>query len=240
MLGNLIMSKTVFTWLVLSTTWVTVAWNWGRLDWSLKEKIAQTWNLEKASLQLAHENAHLKSQVASLNHKLAALELEKSVLVARTDKKIQRSLASVGQADPNDLVQYEIYQWSPEKLLGIAEKELHFKKYEKSAQFYNELIKRFPQHRIIDDKVYFGAGIAAYEAKKHDWAIQHFANLTHKYPKSNFYRGAKLWMAMAEYNTGNHRKFVSTVEEFRSKYRNTEEWKILSKYYEDINYKNKK
>jgi len=61
-----------------------------------------------------------------------------------------------------------------------------------------------------------------------------------KYPKSNFYRGAKLWMAMSEYNTGNHRKFASTVEEFRTKYRNTEEWKILSKYYEDINHKNKK
>ena len=148
--------------------------------------------------------------------------------------------ASVAEKDSKDLVQFEIYQWSPEKLLGVAEKELHFKKYEKSAQFYNELIKRFPDHNIIDDKTYFGAGIASYEAKKHSQAIKHFSSLVSKYPKSNFYRGARLWMAMSEYNSGNHRKFASTVEEFRTKYRNTEEWKILSKYYEDINFKNKK
>lgn len=234
------MSKTFFTWLILSTTWVLVACNWGSVDWSLSEKIAQTWKLEKTSLQLAHENGQLKAKVGVLEHKVASLEVERSALLAQVSNKAARSIASVVEKDSKDLVQFEIYQWSPEKLLGVAEKELHFKKYEKSAQFYNELIKRFPNHKIIDDKAYFGAGIASYEAKKHSQAIKHFSSLVSKYPKSNFYRGAKLWMAMSEYNSGNHRKFASTVEEFRTKYRNTEEWKILSKYYEDINFKNKK
>ena len=57
------------------------------------------------------------------------------------------------------------------------------------------------------------------------------------HPKSDFYRGAKLWLALAQYNNGDHKKFLVTVEEFRLKYRNTEEWKILSRYYEDISYK---
>lgn len=234
------MSKTFFTWLILSTTWVVVAWNWGRMDWSFSDKIAQTWKLESTSLKLTQENGLLKAKVGVLEHKVAELEVERNALVARANQKPERSIASVAEKDSQDLVQYEIYQWAPEKLLGVAEKELHFKKYEKSAQFYNELLKRFPEHQIIDDKTYFGAGIASYEAKKHNLAIKHFSTLVAKYPKSNFYRGAKLWMAMSEYNSGNHRKFASTVEEFRTKYRNTEEWKILSKYYEDINHKNKK
>ena len=32
-------------------------------------------------------------------------------------------------------------------------------------------------------------------------------------------------------------KFVEALNEFRSKYRNTQEWKVLSRYYEDINHK---
>jgi len=33
---------------------------------------------------------------------------------------------------------------------------------------------------------------------------------------------------------GEKQKFFATVEEFRKKYRNTNEWKILSTYYEKI------
>lgn len=235
------MTKTVFTWMLLSTAWVVGAWNWGRFDWSLDKKISQTWGLEKASLQLAAENRVLKAQMAGLEHKLGLLESEKSALTAQVKNNAQaRTIASVPKSKEEDMVNYDVYKWTPEKLLAIGEKELHFKNYAKSAQYYNELVKRFPEHKIVTDKTLFGAGIAAYEAKQHDWAIQHLSTLMEKYPKSGFYRGAKLWTALSQYNTGNHRKFASTVEEFRLKYRNTDEWKILSKYYEDINYKFKK
>lgn len=235
------MTKTVFTWTLLSAAWVLVAWNWGRFDLSFATKISQTWGHEKAALELAGENRVLQAKIAELEHKLGTLESEKSALTAQVKNAgAARSIASVPKAKADDLVNYDIYQWSPEKLLAIGEKELHFKHYEKSAQFYHELVSRFPNHKIVNDKVLFGAGIAAYEAKKHDWAIKHLTTLVEKYPKSSFYRGAKLWAALSQYNTGNHRKFASTVEEFRLKYRNTDEWKILSKYYEDINYKFKK
>jgi len=235
------MTKTVFTWMLLSTAWVVGAWNWGRFDWSLDKKITQTWGHEKAALTLAAENRVLKAKMADIEHKLGLLETEKSALTAQVKNNApSRSIASVPKPKDEDLVNYDIYRWTPEKLLAIGEKELHFKNYEKSAQYYNELIKRFPEHKIVNDKALFGAGIAAYEAKHHQWAIQHLSMLMEKYPKSGFYRGAKLWTALSQYNSGNHRKFASTVEEFRLKYRNTDEWKILSKYYEDINYKFKK
>lgn len=66
---------------------------------------------------------------------------------------------------------------------------------------------------------------------------KHLSSLVKTYPRSQFYRGAKLWLALTQYNMGDQQKFLKTVEEFRLKYRNTDEWKILSKYYEDINYK---
>lgn len=233
------MSKTVFTWLLLSTTWVLVAWNWGRMDFSVSEKIARTWGHEKAALELAAENRTLKAQVADLEYRLGKVETEKSALAAiQQDKAAKRSIASVAaKNDKDDLVSFDVYQWTPEKLLAIGEKELHFKNYQKSAQFYHELIVRFPKSDLITDRTLFGAGIAAFEAKKHDWAIQHFTVLVEKYPKSQFQRGGKLWLALAQYKTGNYRTFASTVEEFKLKYRNTEEWEILKKYYEDINYK---
>lgn len=234
------MTKTVFTWMLLSTAWVVGAWNWGRLDWSLGDKVAKTWGHEKAALQLAQENRVLKAKMADMEHKIGLLETQNSALTAKVKDGAARSIASVPKTQDEDHVNYDVYRWSPEKLLAIGEKELHFKNYKKSAQYYNELIKRFPEHKIVSDKTLFGAGIASYEAKQNEWAIQHLGTLMKKYPKSGFYRGAKLWTAMAQYQTGDHRKFASTVEEFRLKYRNTDEWKILSKYYEDINYKFKK
>ena len=235
------MSKTVFTWLLLSTTWVLVAWNWGRMDFSTTDKLARTWGREKAALELAAENRVLKSQVSDLEYRLGKVETEKNALASiQQNKKVERSIASVAKNDVDDLVNFEVYQWTPEKLLAIGEKELHFKNYPKSAQFYHELVTRFPKSELVNDRTLFGAGIAAFEAKKHDWAIQHLTVLVEKYPKSQFQRGGKLWLALAEYKTGNYRTFASTVEEFKLKYRNTEEWEILKKYYEEINYKFKK
>lgn len=237
------MSKTVFTWLLLSVTWVTVAWNWNRMDGfnQTTEKFSKVWGREKAALELAAQNRVLAAKVADLEYQLTKVETERTALAAiAQDKKIERSIASVAKSKDEDFVNYEVYQWTPEKLLAIGEKELHFKNYQKSAQFYHELVTRFPNSELVNDRVLFGAGVAAFEAKQHAWAIQHLTVLVEKHPKSQFHRGGKLWLALSQYKTGNYRTFASTVEEFKVKYRNTEEWEILKKYYEDINYKFKK
>jgi tetratricopeptide (TPR) repeat protein len=190
-----------------------------------------------------------------MNQKLIALEIENNNLKAKIDKLVAknqylalksggassskrtyRSIASV-ENKGEDYVQYDVYQWKAEKLLAIAEKELFFKNYEKAAQFYNTFLNKHPSHELISDEVLFKAGYASYEAKKYyGEAKKHFTRLIASHPRSSLYRSAKLWLGLSYFNTGDKKKFMATVEEFKSKYRNTTEWKILSKHYEEIAY----
>lgn len=197
-------------------------------------------NYEYRSLELSKqlrlvqiENEKLRSQVTRLNS-------EKEHLEMNLKNKKSRTIASIPSKSVNDMVNFELYKWSADKLLGVGAQALHFKKYDKSAQYFNALLKHYPSHKEINDKVLFEAGIAAYESKKHyDWAENHFNALVKNYPKSKFYRGAKLWLALSHFYQGDQKKFVKTVNEFRRKYRNTKEWKVLSRYYEDLNHKYK-
>ncbi|MCO4754781.1 MAG: tetratricopeptide repeat protein [Bacteriovoracaceae bacterium] len=209
--------------------------------WEDFHKTAErTHQYEYKALSYSKEIRMLKKQNEALKSEVAKLKSEKEHLKMSMSNK-KRSIASIPQKSANDLVNFDLYKWSPEKLLGVGAKALHFKKYDKSAQFYNTLLKEYPDHAAINDKVLFEAGIAAYESKQHfDWAVAHFSSLVRKYPKSKLYRGAKLWLGLAHFHKGNHEKFVATVEEFRSKYRNTREWKVLSNYYEDIAFRYKK
>jgi tetratricopeptide (TPR) repeat protein len=194
-------------------------------------------NYEYKSMMLAKELRHAYQENEILRSKIAKINLEKDFLALKA-KNQSRNIASVPLQSKNDLVNFEVFKWSAEKLLGIGEKSLHFKKYEKASQYYQTLVKNYPKDNLINDKVLFQAGIAAYESKKHySWAIEHFSAVVKKYPKSKLKRGAKLWLALSHYHTGNNKHFLKTVEEFRSKYRNTKEWAVLSKYYEDIAYK---
>jgi outer membrane protein assembly factor BamD (BamD/ComL family) len=233
----------VFT--LIASGYVFALWKYGGLDKAVITKWNAQFDYEKKSLALARDNRLLEAQVSDLKYQISELQSKNKFLSAQmqntnsqTKTEVRRSIASVPQVNSNDLVNYEVYKWTPEKLLAVGEKELHFKNYEKSAQFYNELINRFPKHELVSDRVLFGAGVAAFETgKRYDWSEKHLDRLVKNYPKSDFYRGAKLWLALAQYNQGHHQKFLATVEEFRLKYRNTEEWKILSRYYEDISYK---
>jgi len=232
--------KILLVFSILSLGYIGTLWKFGGLGESVVAKIKASQNAEKIAAQLAQENRMLKAQVSSLQYQVAQLESRTQYFMAQAEGKnpgITRTIASVPGMNANDLVNYEVYKWTPEKLLAIGEKELHFKNYDKSAQFYQELLTRFPQHDIVTDRVLFGAGVAAFESDHYEWSEKHFSRLVRDYPRSQFFRGAKLWMALAQYHQGQDQKFLKTVEEFRLKYRNTEEWKILSRYYEDISYK---
>lgn len=234
--------KYLFVFCLLSFGYVFSLWKWGGLDKSVMKKWETQLQYEKKALALAKENRLLQKKISDLQYEVAQLESKNKYFVsqveAKTVKKAERKIASIPTQKTNDLVNYDVYKWTPEKLLAIGEKEFHFKNYEKSAQFYSELISRFPEHEIISDRVLFGAGVAAFETgKRYDWSEKYLARLVKDHPKSDFYRGAKLWLALSQYQQGDHQKFLLTVEEFRLKYRNTDEWKILSRYYEDISYK---
>jgi tetratricopeptide (TPR) repeat protein len=231
--------KIFFVFSVLAFGYVFALWKYGGLDKSVMAKWQKQIEYEKKALALAKENRLLQAKISDLQYEISQLESKNKFFASQAKTaKVNRQIASIPAVSQNDLVNYEIYKWTPDKLLAIGEKEFHFKNYEKSAQFYNELIHRFPKHELVSDRVLFGAGVAAFETgKRYDWSEKYLSRLVKDYPKSDFYRGAKLWLALAQYNQGEHQKFLKTVEEFRLKYRNTEEWKILSRYYEDISYK---
>ena len=235
--------KIFFVFSILAFGYVFALWKYGGMDKSVMTKWNGQYQYEKKALILAKENRILSARISDLQYKVSSLESKNKYLTAQFSDgpTNSRTIASIPKTDAADLVNFEVYKWTPDKLLAIGEKELHFKNYEKSAQFYNELIQRFPKHQLVSDRVLFGAGVAAFETgKRYDWTEKHLGRLVKNHPTSEFYRGAKLWLALAQYNQGEHQKFLATVEEFRLKYRNTEEWKILSRYYEDISYKIKK
>ncbi|MEX1099252.1 MAG: hypothetical protein WEB87_02430, partial [Bacteriovoracaceae bacterium] len=130
--------------------------------WKDFQKTAETTHqYEYKALHYAKKIRHLKKENESLKSQMARLKSEKEHLKMSLANK-KRSIASIPQKNANDLVNFELYKWSAEKLLGVGEKALHFKKYDKSAQFYNTLMKQYPGHDSINDKVLFEAGIAAY------------------------------------------------------------------------------
>lgn len=235
--------KIFFVFTLLAFGYVFSLWKWGGMDKTVMAKWNMQFEYERKAQVLARENRVLTTKISDLQYQISQLESRNKYFSSQKTEKAgaKREIASVPAQNPDDLVNYEVYKWTPEKLLAIGEKELHFKNYEKSAQFYNELIGRFPAHAIVSDRVLFGAGVSAFETgKRYDWTEKHLSRLVKNYPKSEFYRGAKLWLALAQYQQGHNDKFLATVEEFRLKYRNTEEWKILSRYYEDIHVKVKK
>lgn len=196
---------------------------------------------EQVSLFLSKENRALKAKVSELKSELQVVKSEKNYLkgqLAKYEGKSDVGRDTASSAAPvfeNDLVQYDVYKWSPEQMMAMAEKEFSSKNYEKSAQFYRHFFYQFPKHKGIDDKFLFKAGVAAFESgKHHDWTIRYLDRLVKNYPTSKLYRGAKLWMGLTYLKKGDHDRFFNTVEEFRKKYRNTDEWEILSHHYETI------
>lgn len=229
----------------------------------IEQKAAMINRYEQVSLQLAKENRGLLAEVKRLEFEIEKLKQERSYNdlrspASKTDHKVEqgdahsvvkseghqvaahgRSIASVAPSQvvppEKDYVEFKTYKWHADDLMKIADKEFKEKNYEKAAQFYTSLVNNYPANKSISDEFYFKAGIAAFESgAHHDWTINHFEALMVKYPTSQYFRSAKLWVALTHMKLGDKKKFYSTVEEFRKKYRNTNEWKILSSYYEKI------
>lgn len=219
---------------------------------SIEKKAALINKYEMVALQLAKENRELHAEVKRLEFQIQKLKQDKAFIDSKaalaahpnsahesahgTAHGPSRGIASVPVVDvTKDLVEFKTYKWSAEDMLKIADKEFKSKNFEKAAQFYTSLATYYPSHKKIDDEFLFKAGISSYESgSHHDWTLKHFEALMHAYPTSSYYRSAKLWVALTHMKLGQKEKFFATVEEFRKKYRNTNEWKILSSYYEKI------
>lgn len=180
------------------------------------------------------ENAHASTGHAADTHSATATHGEAAH--GESNHTPTRAIASIGSMNiKKDQVEYEIYKWKAEDMHKIAESEFKKKNFEKSAQFYYSIIKNYPKYSKIDDDFYFKAGVSSFETgEHHEWALVNFEYLMAQYPTSKYYRSAKLWSSLTHLKMGDKKKFFITVEEFRKKYRNSPEWKILSAYYEKI------
>ena len=204
------------------------------------EKRARVLNsLEDKVLVLSQEKKSLQGEIVRLRYQVKSLESKNFYLETQLQSKNEskaRKIASIKKNDPNDLVKFDVYKWKPEEMVKIAEKEFDLKNYKKSAQFFSSFIDNFPSSKSLDDKFLFQAGVAAYEAGKYyDWSEKYFSMVIENHPTSDFFLGAKLWLAMTYLKQDKEDKFFAVAEEFRKKYRNTTEWNdILSKHYEKI------
>jgi hypothetical protein len=205
----------------------------------IEYKAAAINNYEKVALNLSKEKRILETKMSSLEFEIQSLKSRNQYLelkLQEKSKKVKREIASIIPRLPkNNFVKNDVYHWSSDQLLSTAEKEFNQKNYEKSAQFYHAVSINYQDPKILTDRYHFEAGIAAFESKHHDdWTVYHLNTLVNKYPTSKFYRGAKLWMALANLRQGDQQAFFSTVDEFRKKYKNTKEWDILKGHYETI------
>lgn len=209
---------------------------------------------ENVALKLAKENRELHSKVKRLEFEIQKLKQDNAFKsgpsLAATGHGETHGEASSEHVAPSraiasvkpealivkkDMVEFKTYKWSAEDMMKIADKEFKAKNFEKAAQFYSSIVLYYPGFKHFNDEFYFKAGISAYESTAHhDWTLQHFGALMEKFPTSQYFRSAKLWVALTHMKMGEKQKFFATVEEFRKKYRNTNEWKILSSYYEKI------
>ncbi len=205
-------------------------------EWEEKAEMFNKY--ERAALKLALDNKNLEIEIGRLKYEIQELKAKNNFLAIQVDKKknVSRSIASVAQIDPAiDMVKFSVYKWTPSQILAVANTEFDKKNYEKSSQFYRTFFLNFKTHKKMSDLVLFKAGISAFESgDHHDWSLETFKYLMKNYPASRYYRGAKLWSSLSKLKLGDDSEFFATVEEFRKKYRNTSEWKIISAHYETI------
>lgn len=207
-----------------------------RLEFEI-QKLKQQTGFKSVAKSEGHGDAHA-APVAVHGEKHADPHATASTGHGEAKASPSRSVASVAPVALNvkkDLVEYKTYKWSADDMMKMADKEFKDKNFEKAAQFYTSLVNYYPEYKHLDDEFYFKAGISSYESgEHHEWTLQHFSVLMEKWPTSQYFRSAKLWVALTHMKMGDKKKFFATVEEFRKKYRNTNEWTILSSYYEKI------
>ena len=207
---------------------------------NIEQKYSSINRYERAVLSLAKNNRELKAKISRLSFEVNSLKSKNDNLSFRLKGhgrssygSVNRSIASIPSANENDLVNFRLYNWSPEQMLAMGEEAFKKREYKKAAQFFHQFSVNFPKNKRINDVFLFQAGVSSFEAGgRQDLALDFLRKIITHYPESEFYRGAKLWTAFIHLKNGNRPQFFKILEEFRKKYRNTQEWGLLSQHYE--------
>lgn len=213
---------------------------------NLEAKAKKLNEFEVKAYVLAKQNRELQATIHHLEYEIENLKAEKSFLEVKLKQEkreissIPTSPISVHADESEDVVKFKTFKWKPKQLLAFGQDEYGKKNFDKSAQFLHSLVVNYPKDKLVDDNLLLQTSVAAFQSgKRYDWTVEHLAMLMEHYPTSKHFRSAKLWTALSYFKLGQMDKFYKTVEEFRVKYRNTEEWKILKDHYEMISDKKK-
>lgn len=145
---------------------------------------------------------------------------------------------SLDSASEFNEVKFDVYKWTGEELLSMALDFFKKKNYSMAAQYFHQLVKSYPDHKEISDSILLMASISFYESgQMTSKASNYLQRLITLYPNSKYYRSAKLWLGLTYLKLGRKNDFFQVVEEFRLKYKNSDEWTVLSKYYENFRLK---
>ena len=194
---------------------------------------------DRIALILAKENRELKAEVYKLRFEINSLKVKNDHLAStlKGSKNLtgqqfsKRSIASIPVE--NDLVKFELYNWNADQMFAMAQDAFKKKNYEKAAQFFHSISSKFPEDSRIDDLFLFQAGIASFESNNHlDWSMNFLRKIVKNYPRSEFYKGAEMWIGLIYFQKGDKNKFSQIVKDFRRKYKKTSELKLLEQHYE--------
>ena len=200
-----------------------------------KEKVRVTNRYELVALHLSRENREFRAKISKFRYRISELQAENKFFELKfkqtaTALNVAQRVSAVDGS--NDMVHFATYQWEDRELLKMARYEWQRKNNAKAAQYFYTLVQNYPQSALIDDVVLFQTGVASFQSKiYYSWAENSLGKLISQFPDSKYYRGAKLWRALASFEQGNKQQFYRILEEFRAKYQNTPEGKILSKHY---------
>jgi TolA-binding protein len=132
-----------------------------------------------------------------------------------------------------DVVVFDVYQWSADKLHSITLKEYQNKNYVKAAQYGMTLLNEYSRDALVTDSFYLMVGMSALESKVYLPESAHiFSTMVDLYPRSSKLVKAKLWLSIAYYRSGRKDHFNELMDEFNAKYRNTQEWNIVQNLFE--------
>ena len=204
--------------------------NWQRIRYRIKQKK----NYKNASLALARENRKLRIKSNKMLFEIQELKAEITLLKNQKTftKKLPTKIEEYGRKIAGTHTTEK--EWNAEQAFLLAENEFKRKNYSKAFEHFQFFAQKFPQHKRIDDRFLFRTGLSGFEIKRYNKAAWYFEQLVNTYPRSKLYRSSKLWAGLCHYKMGNRNKFIKIAKEFKNKYQNTPEWKVLEAHYEKI------
>lgn len=197
-------------------------------------KLQRIQKYQDQALLLIKENRNLAIKMSNLEYDIQKLKSQnyfQEMQITKYKDILKKQLP--GHSEDNDNL--DIYNWRPEQLVAMAETHFNKGQYADAAKFLNYFISKYKNHPLINDELIFMAGISCYKSETClNSALNYFHIIIQKSAHSPYFRGAKLWSGIIYHKQGKKDLFLKVIEEFRKKYKNTSEWKILSAYYENI------